>query len=88
MLKENGFEDVELDYISIPFGWGGRVGEMYARNLHMAWIALGPKFAPLMKISIEDYTELADNTMNDMKLNKSWHKAPYTFGRKPLRKGD
>ncbi|RUS21717.1 LOW QUALITY PROTEIN: S-adenosyl-L-methionine-dependent methyltransferase [Endogone sp. FLAS-F59071] len=86
MLKENGFEDVELDYISIPLGWGGRIGELNARNLLTAWLAIGPKVAPVLNIGIKEYTELAHSTMSHMKLNKSWHKAPYAFGRKPLRK--
>ncbi|RUP50057.1 hypothetical protein BC936DRAFT_140507 [Jimgerdemannia flammicorona] len=69
LMKANCFEYIESDYISLPVGWGGRVRELNARNVYMAWTSVATMLAPILKVT----PDLPAN----FKANKTWHKIHY-----------
>ncbi|RUP44988.1 hypothetical protein BC936DRAFT_148761 [Jimgerdemannia flammicorona] len=56
LLMAHNFHNVESDYISCPLGWGGRVGEMHANNIHLAYLALGPVVTPVLGVDQDEYS--------------------------------
>ncbi|RUS32044.1 S-adenosyl-L-methionine-dependent methyltransferase [Jimgerdemannia flammicorona] len=82
LLAANNFEDISSDYVSIPFGWGGRVGELHGRNGLMTWTALAPLVAPVLKISHEECVDLTKAAFANFKANKTWNKGYCVYGRK------
>ncbi|RUS13312.1 hypothetical protein BC938DRAFT_477963 [Jimgerdemannia flammicorona] len=82
-LRTNDFIDIEVDYISIPLGWGGRVGELHARNIYHAWTPLRPMLERILGVGTQEYWELVNKTFENYSESRTWHKAYYAFGRKP-----
>ncbi|RUS14628.1 hypothetical protein BC937DRAFT_93535 [Endogone sp. FLAS-F59071] len=85
LLLTNGFENVKEDYISIPVGWGGRVGELQAENARLINLAIGPLVMPILNVNDEQYQKIVDNLIEHYRVRKVWHKALYYFGWKPLK---
>ncbi|RUP48898.1 S-adenosyl-L-methionine-dependent methyltransferase [Jimgerdemannia flammicorona] len=83
-LMAHNFNNVELDYISCPLGWSGRVGEMHVNNLHLAYLAMGPVVAPVLGIDQDEWSTIVQRRMDGFKERKSWQKAPYVYGKKPV----
>lgn len=84
LLIANKFTRIECDYISCPLGWGGRAGELHAQNCLMVYLALQPLLSPRMNLTKEEFEEQAVKLVENYREYKTWHKAPYVYGRKSL----
>lgn len=82
LMATNGIIDIEGDFVSLPIGWGGRLGELYGRNVYLGWTAPAAILEPILGLTREGFTSMATKTFAEMKAKKSWHKARYVFGRK------
>lgn len=85
LLAANNIEDIEMDYISCPLGWGGRVGYIHAETILLIYLNLAPMLRPAMGIDEEEYVQLSHKYVGGFTENKTWFKCPYTFGRKPVK---
>ncbi|RUS15131.1 S-adenosyl-L-methionine-dependent methyltransferase [Endogone sp. FLAS-F59071] len=85
LLASNNIEDIEMDYISCPLGWGGRVGEVHAENILLVYVSMAPMLRPIMGVDEEEYALLSRRYVRGCAENRSWFKCPYAFGRKPLK---
>ncbi|RUS25540.1 hypothetical protein BC938DRAFT_471997 [Jimgerdemannia flammicorona] len=84
LLMAHNFHNVESDYISCPLGWGGRVGETHVNNIHLAYLAMGPVVAPVLGVDQDEYSAIVQRMVDGFKGRKTWHKAPYVYGTKPV----
>ncbi|RUP44698.1 hypothetical protein BC936DRAFT_149118 [Jimgerdemannia flammicorona] len=84
LLMAHNFHNVESDYISCPLGWGGRVGETHVNNIHLAYLAMGPVVAPVLGVDQDEYSAIVQRMVDGFKGRKTWHKAPYVYGMKPV----
>ncbi|RUS32509.1 hypothetical protein BC938DRAFT_475208 [Jimgerdemannia flammicorona] len=74
LLSDNGFSDDDIveDYVSVPLGWGGRAGDLWAENAYMGWIGLAPKLLPLLGISYDVLIQEIKMEFEQFKQNKTW----------------
>ncbi|RUP43191.1 hypothetical protein BC936DRAFT_137497 [Jimgerdemannia flammicorona] len=84
LLRTNDFTDIEIDYISMPLGWGGGVGERHARNVYHVWTSVRPMLECTLGIDTQEFWKLMNETFENYRECRTWHKANYAFGRKPL----
>ncbi|RUS30861.1 S-adenosyl-L-methionine-dependent methyltransferase, partial [Jimgerdemannia flammicorona] len=80
LLRSQNFE-VEQDHIPLALGWG-RPGELHAKALYMACIAFGPQVCDSLGIGMDEYVERAQEQFTQFRMYRSWHKAPYAYGKK------
>ncbi|RUS15054.1 S-adenosyl-L-methionine-dependent methyltransferase [Endogone sp. FLAS-F59071] len=83
-LESCGLVEVEQDYVSCPFAWGGRVGTLCVRNLELGYLALRASLAPVMGMTDEEYEEMIYGLAAQFRTNRSWIKVHYAFGMKPF----
>ncbi|RUP49675.1 hypothetical protein BC936DRAFT_141840 [Jimgerdemannia flammicorona] len=82
-LAETGvIEDITIDYLSIPTGWHGRIGDICLASFGAAMRALRPAIAPTMGLDNEGYEAMCQEVLNGFREKKTWFKAPYGFGMK------
>ncbi|RUP51416.1 S-adenosyl-L-methionine-dependent methyltransferase [Jimgerdemannia flammicorona] len=84
LLAANQFEDIVEDFISLPIGWCGGASQFHCENLRGSILAVGPMLLAIMNISMKEYEELVGAVVEDWKTQKTWHKAPFVYGRKPF----
>ncbi|RUP47176.1 hypothetical protein BC936DRAFT_146042 [Jimgerdemannia flammicorona] len=85
LLTSVGLTDVEADYVSCPFGWGGRVGQLCMKVLELGYGSLRSNLAPIMGISDTEYDKLVDGLEPQFRVRRSWTKVHYAFGMKPFK---
>ncbi|RUO96317.1 hypothetical protein BC936DRAFT_142210 [Jimgerdemannia flammicorona] len=84
LLVANNLTQIEEDYISCPLGWGSRTGELHGQNCVLVYQAMQPIIGSDMGLSKVEFDKQVVKLVNSYKEYKTWHKAPYVYGRKPL----
>lgn len=84
LLKTHGMSDVIEDYVSFPIGWGESIAEFHAYKIFLLYLAMEPTLAPALGVKHDEYVRLTEMFIDGLTENRSWFKAPYAYGRKPL----
>ncbi|RUS21719.1 S-adenosyl-L-methionine-dependent methyltransferase [Endogone sp. FLAS-F59071] len=75
--------NIHSDYISLPLGWRGRVGELFLNNWRMIYLAMQQILAPAMGVTADEYQDLIRKACTEFPEKKSWTKMLYVYGMKP-----
>ncbi|RUS30864.1 S-adenosyl-L-methionine-dependent methyltransferase [Jimgerdemannia flammicorona] len=83
-LVSSHLENIHYDYLSLPFGWHGPVGQLFLSNWEMCYRALQHVLAPIMGVTDKEYSDMIAQVCVEFPEKKTWTKMPYVFGMKPL----
>lgn len=85
-LEEHGFQNVEENFFSIPFGkWGGAVGTLLKEDAKGWADNLKPTVVSLLGVSDSEYDEALSAMMKDCETLKSYTNFCVSCGQKPLK---
>ncbi|RUS14685.1 hypothetical protein BC937DRAFT_93478, partial [Endogone sp. FLAS-F59071] len=62
--------------VSIPIGWKNKLGELMLANITQSLISAAPAAAPALKLDIETYVKMAEDTAYRLQASKAsviWH---------------
>ncbi|RKP10543.1 S-adenosyl-L-methionine-dependent methyltransferase [Thamnocephalis sphaerospora] len=84
LMRVAGLVDVAVKEFKIPVGsWGGRVGEMFLKNLRMGNAALAPLFASVHGMTHEEVEQLMVQGEEEVKHHQIYMLFRVYVGRKP-----
>ncbi|RUP47476.1 S-adenosyl-L-methionine-dependent methyltransferase [Jimgerdemannia flammicorona] len=74
--------DITADYISVPMGWHGRLGEICIQSFGESLAALSSVVMPVLGVDVKEYEEMVREILIGFREKRTWSKAPYAFGMK------
>ncbi|RUS19988.1 S-adenosyl-L-methionine-dependent methyltransferase [Endogone sp. FLAS-F59071] len=89
VLKNQGLEDVIYDYFSVPSGWGPEeIVEFSGKNFMAGFLAFRKSMQSSLGLTDTEYDEMIVEAMQELRPFQTFWNADFTYGRKPLARGN
>lgn len=88
-LKSAGLENVIQGYNPVPIAWGpNEIAMSSKKNVAAAWSSLRTHILLALGLKDEEFNEIYNGALSEFAPYKSYWKAVYVYGRKPIKEGD
>lgn len=57
------FQDVSTDYVSVPIGWHGRIGQLSKYTMKLSFMAMKPYFCTTFGWEEKEFDEVAEESL-------------------------